>query len=342
MYAGFAHQRYDVTSLPFIPFSGTGGEALSNTGAVVGGIHNSDGSVSLAQWFKGGLTDLGAPPGLPSRDFNRPRVFGMNTPGMIVGTIHTAAGDLPSRPFVYDRGRFTVLPLMDPTNLGGAAIGVNSRGQVVGYEHTSSNRTTAWLWANGAYSRLPISGTNVVAFGINSGGSIIGNRTLGLLRRLLTGRFSCTGQRGYALSDGSVRHLNGFAYAINDLGEAAGGSTSGGETMATVFSNGIATVIVNLPSAAVGINSVADVVGFYHAADRDLRRLFIWNTHSGAFDLTPDGYRSAQAAAINDHGQVLGFGETLGGERPYFLLTPDPNGVLTPKGLMTPRPAKGG
>lgn len=339
MYAGFAHQRYDVTSLPFIPFSDTGGEALSNTGAVVGGIRNSDGSVSLAEWFKGALTDLGAPPGLPSRDFSRPRVFGMNDAGTIVGTVHTSAGDLPSRPFLYDRGRFTVLPLIDPTALGGAAIGVNSRGEVVGYEHTSSNKKTAWLWSNDAYSSLTISGTNVVAFGINSGGTIIGNRTLGFFRRLLTGQFHCTGQRGYILSQAAAQHLNGFVYAINNLGEAAGGSTSGGEAMAAVFRNGIATLILDLPSAAVGINSVADVVGFYHPADRNLRRLFIWNANSGAFDLTPDGYRSAQAAAINDHGQVLGFGETVGGERPYFLLTPDPNGALTPKAFMTPRPA---
>lgn len=335
MYGGFAKQRYTVTALPFMPFSGTGGEALSNTGAVVGGIHNSDGSVSLAEWFNGGLTDLGGPPGLPSRDFDRPRVFGVNASGTIVGTIHTSAGDLPSRPFLYDRGRFTVLPLMDPTDLGGAAIGVNSRGQVVGYDHTSNNRMTAWLWSHGAYSRLPISGTNVVAFGINSDGTIIGNRTLGFLRRILTGQFRHTGQRGYVLSQATALHLNGFVHAINNLGEAAGGTTSGGETMAAVFRNGIATVILNLPSAAVGINSVTDVVGFYRPAGCNLRRLFIWSAHAGVFDLTPDGYRSAQAAAINDHGQVLGFGEMVGGERPYFLLTPDPNGVLTSKAVMT-------
>lgn len=339
MYAGFAHQRYDVTILPFIPFSDTGGEALSSTGAVVGGISNSDGSVSLAEWFKGRLTDLGAPHGLPGRDFNRPRVFGINGSGMIVGTMHSPAGNLPSRSFLYDRGRFTVLPLRDPTHRGGAAIGVNDRGEVVGYDHTSSNRTTAWLWSNDAYSSLPISGTNVVAFGINSGGTIIGNRTLGFLRRLLPGQFRCTGQRGYVLSHGTARHLNGFVYAINDLGEAAGGSTANGKAMAAVFRNGNATIILNLPSSAVGINSVADVVGFYHAAGSNLRRLFIWSANSGVFDLTPDGYRCAQAAAINDHGQILGFGETVGGERPYFLLTPNPNGVLTPRALMAARPA---
>lgn len=335
MYTGFAHQRYEVASLPFIAFSGTGGEALSHTGAVVGGISHPDGSVSIAQWLKGELTDFGTPPGLPNRDFSRPRVFGVSNSGTIVGTIHTPAADLPSRAFTCDRGRYRILPLMDPTGLGGAAIGVNSRGDVVGYEHTSSNGTTAWLWSDDAYSRLPISGTSTVAFGINSAGTIIGNRTLGLLRRLLTGRFHHTGQRGYVLRRGTVQHLNGFAYAINDLGETVGGAISGGRAVATVFRNGISTFILDLPSAAVGINSAADVVGFYQPAGCDSRRLFIWSASCGAFDLTPDGYRFAQAAAINDHGQVLGFGETPDGERPYFLLTPDPNGVLAPKTLMS-------
>lgn len=335
MYAGFARQRYAVTLLPFIPFSNTGGEALSHTGAVVGGLLNPDGSVSLAKWFKGTLTDLGTPPGLPSRDFNRPRAFGMNDSGTVVGTIHTSAGDLPSRSFVYDRGRFAILPLMDPANVGGSAIGVNSRGDVVGFDHGPSKKLTAWLWSRDAYSSLPISGTSTVAFGINSAGTIIGNRTLSAVRRLLTGQFRSTGQRGYVLRHGNAQHVTGFVYAINDRGEAAGGSPSDGEAMAAVFKNGIGTVILNLPGAAVGINSVADVVGFYRPVGRNLRRLFVWSANCGAFDLTPDGYRSAQAAAINDRGQVLGFGETESGEKPYFLLTPDPEGVLTPTPLMS-------
>ncbi len=217
---------------------------------------------------------------------------------------------------MYDRERFTVLPLVNPTDLGGAAIGINSRGQVVGYRHIAHNRTRAWLWADGTYSSLPISGTNVVAFGINSSGAIVGNRTLGFFRRLLPGQFHCTGQRGYVLSQGAALHLNGFVHAINDLGQAAGGSPADDAAMAAVFNNGIATAILTLPSAAVGINSVADVAGFYRPAGSGSRRLFIWSANSGAFDLTPDGYCFAQAAAINDHGQVLGFGETVRGERP--------------------------
>jgi hypothetical protein len=337
-----AARRYTVTPLPFIPFSNTGGEALSNDGVVAGGIANSDGSVSLAAWSNGVLTDLGVPPGLPSRDFDRPRVFGINDSGTIVGTVHTAVGDLPSRWFIYERGRFTVLSLADPTDLGGAAIGINRRGQVVGYDHTSNRNVIGWLWSDGAYSRLPVRGTNTAALGINSSGTIVGNRSLSFLQRVLTAQFGCTGKRGYVVTRGTAQHLTGFVYAINDLGEAAGGSPSNGTALATVFRNGVATVILSLPSYAVGINSSADVVGYYQPAPHDPRRLFIWSAASGAFDLTPEGYRSAEAAAINDRGEVLGFGETASGKSQYFLLSPDPAGVLAPKALTAAAALTGG
>jgi uncharacterized membrane protein len=209
---------------------------------------------------------------------------------------------------------------------------------VVGYDHTSSKKLTGWLWSDGAYSRLPVSGTNTTALGINSSGTIIGNRRFRLIRRLLTGRLRPTGERGYVFGHGTTQYLTGFVYAINELGEAAGGSVSDGQTVATVFKNGIATAILSLPSFAVGINSAASVVGSYQPTGYNRRHLFRWSANSGAFDLTPDGYRSAEAAAINDRGDILGFGETLSGKSQYFLLTPDPNGGLTQKTLITAPP----
>lgn len=326
-------QRYAVTALPFIPFSGTGGEALNNNGVVAGGIANSDGSVSLAVWSQGTLTDLGVPPGLPSRDFSKPRVFGMNDSGAIVGTVHTGVGDLPSRWFVYDRGRFTVLPLAESTDLGGAAIGINRRGQVVGYDRTSNRRLTAWLWSDGVYSRLSVPGIGATALAINSSATIVGNHSPGLLRRLFAGRQRGKGERGYILSRGSARYVAGFVYAINERGDAAGGSTSNGTTKATLFRNGSVTELLNFPSYAVGVNSCAEVVGFYEAGGEARRHLFIWSAGAAAFDLTPDGYVSAEAAAINDRGDVLGYGTTRGGDCGYFLLTRDPAGSLTPRAL---------
>jgi uncharacterized membrane protein len=334
----YAAERYDVTPLPLMPFSNTGGEALSNTGVVAGGIANPDGSVSVAEWSDGVLTNLGVPPGVPSHDFNKPRVFGINDAGEIVGTLHTAAGETPSRSFIYSRGHFTVLPLVDPTDLGGAAIGINSRDEVVGYDRTSGHNFKGWLWSKGVYTPLPVSGTNTAALGINSTGTIIGNRTLNLIQRLFAGQICCGDEHGYVVSHGTAQYLSGFVYAINDLGEAAGGSTSEGNALATVYRNGIATVILSLPSSAVGINSSGSVIGSYQLAGSKRRHLFIWSANSGAFDLTPEGYRSAEAAAINNRGEVLGFGETQAGTSQYFLLTPAASGVLIPQTLNTSPP----
>ena len=328
-----AAERYRVTELPFIPFSDTGGEALNDKGVVAGGIAGPDGTVSLAVWFNDVLTNLGVPPGVPGPEFNRPRIFGMNDCGAVVSTVHTSAGDLPSRSFVLDRGRYIVLPLLDPANLGGAAIGINNRGEVVGYDHTSKNRIMGWRWCDGSYFRLPITGSNTAAFGINSGGTIIGNRRDLLIRRLLTGQWRSARESGYVLANGTARYLNGFVNAINDLGEAAGGSAVGGRRMATLFKDGIATVMLRLPSAAIGINSAASVVGFFQPAGSGRRHIFRWSANAGAFDLTPDGYRSAEAAAINDRGDILGYGERVSGKSGYFLLTPDPTGGLAPRAL---------
>jgi hypothetical protein len=162
---------------------------------------------------------------------------------------------------------------------------------------------------------------------------------LRLIRRLLTGQLRSKGELGYVVSQGKIQYLTGFVYAINQLGEMAGGSTADGQTMATVFKNGIATVILSLPSHAVGINSAASVVGSYQPAGYGRKHLFRWSVNTGAFDLTPDGYIYAEAAAINNRGDILGFGETAHGKSEYFLLTPDPNGELTPKPVITAPPA---
>jgi len=329
-------KRFRVTTLPF---TNPDSIALNNDCVVAGEIVNPDGSVSLGKWSNGVLTNLGAPPLLRS-GFNRVRPFGINGSGAIVGGIYTRAGELPARAFVHRDNNYTVLPLLHPTDLGGVAIGINSRGQVVGFDRTSNHNTQGWLWCDGAYSSLSVSGTNTVAVGINSGGTIVGYRTVNFIQRLLTGQYRHSCQRGYMLSHGTIQYLNGPVHAINDLGVAAGASTSPGQVMttrskgdamATVFKDGIATAIVSLPSAAFGINSAGDVIGFYRLGSGS--RAFIWSSKCGALDITPAGYRSAVAAAINDRGDVLGYGETASGASQVFLLTPDANGELMPKAV---------
>jgi probable HAF family extracellular repeat protein len=324
-------KRYGVTTLPFITPATI---ALNNYGVVAGGIVNPDGSISLGKWSKGVLTNLGAPPGLPSC-FNRARPFGINDSGAIVGAIYTSAGELPARAFVHRDGTYIVLPLLRSTDLGGVAIGINDRGEVVGFDRTSNRHAQGWLWSGGAYSIPPVSGTHTVAVGINSSGTIVGYRRVNFILRLITGQYRRSSEMGYVLNHGTTQYHNGPVNAINDLGVAAGASTSlwrlKGDAMATVFEDSIATSILSLPSAAYGINSAGDVIGSYRAGSGS--RAFIWSSKSGAFDITPAGYRSAVAAAINNSGYILGYGETVSGAPQDFLLTPDPNGELMPKAV---------
>jgi hypothetical protein len=329
-------ERYGVTPLPFtIPDS----IALNNDGVVTGAIVNPDGSISPGKWSKGVLTNLGGPPGLHS-GFNRVRPFGINDSGAIVGGIYTSAGEWPARAFVHREGSYAVLPLLHPMDVGGVAIGINDRGEVTGFDRTSNHNTQGWLWSDGAYTSLRVSGTNTVAVGINSSGMVVGYRRVNFIQRLLTGQFRRSGNMGFVLSHGATQYLNGPVHAINDLGVAAGASTSRHHVMttrlkreatATVFKDGIATSILSLPSAAFGINSAGDVIGSYRAASGS--RAFIWSPRCGAFDITPARYRSAVAAAINNRGDILGYGETASGAPEDFLLTPDPDGELMPKAV---------
>jgi probable HAF family extracellular repeat protein len=331
-------ERYGVTRLPFtIPDS----LALNNEGVVTGAIVNPDGSISVGKWSKGALTDLGRPPDLHG-GFDRVRPFGINDSGAIVGGIYTSAGEWPARAFVHREGSYVVLPLLQPTDVGGVAIGINDRGEVVGFDRTSNHDTRGWLWSDGAYTSLRVSGASTVAVAINSSGAVVGYRQVNYIRRLLTGQFRRSGNLGFVSSHGTTRYFNGPVHAINVLGVAAGASTSRHpmttrwkrEVTATVFKDGIATSILSFPSAAFGINSAGDVIGSYRAGSGS--RAFKWSPRSGAFDITPAGYRSAVAAAINNRGDILGYGETASGASEDFLLTPDTdgerNGVAQPAG----------
>jgi hypothetical protein len=253
--------------------------------------------------------------------------FGINDSGAIVGTVHVTGHGVPSVSFIYSHGSFTVLPLLNSTDTGAVATGINNAGRVVGYD-VSSNGARPWLWSGGAYFSVPVSGISATALAINSSGAIIGNRVTNC----------CSGQTGYIFSHGATQYLTvGALNAINNAGVAVGVSSSVGPPpqTATIFENDSATSILNQDSSASGINSAGDVVGSYQAANTV--HAFIWEPNLGPFDVTPPGYQNASAFAINDQGDILGNG-TLPGEifGQFFLLTPDPHGVLTPKPILPP------
>jgi probable HAF family extracellular repeat protein len=86
-------------------------------------------------------------------------------------------------------------------------------------------------------------------------------------------------------------------------------------------------------SAALGINESGQVVGWWDrspSVDGEAFTAFIWDTVHGMQDLevlsnaAGEGWQFHRAEAINDRGQIVGWGINAAGQEHAFLLTPVP------------------
>jgi probable HAF family extracellular repeat protein/autotransporter-associated beta strand protein len=247
--------------------------------------------------------------------------YGINAAGQVAGSVYTSQGAYHA--FLYTGGAIT-----DLGTLGGAqssASAVNATGQVVGESQTGAGATDAFLYTGGPMQDTGIPGA---AYGINDSGEIVGASTTaasgnsqaflyanGAMNALMPplaprggiescsavavnnngqvlvdGWYSTFGPR-YAFlynSDGTWASLGSFApSALNDAGEAVGATTGGGfgPTDAVIYESGTLT----------DLNALID---------------------------PSSGWTLEQATAINDNGQVAGWGLNSSGQQDAFLLTP--------------------
>jgi probable HAF family extracellular repeat protein len=153
--------------------------------------------------------------------------------------------------------------------LGGpisVAYGINSGGNVVGYSWTgpSAGPTTpvqAFVWENGAMRGLPGLGGHSIAYDINDGGFITGcaSTPSGDWRRVQ-----------WRVLHSKVTDLGGkLSYscgrAINAAGQVAGDHVgTGGAFVPALWPGGSADPKERHSGAALGINSTALIVGYFH------------------------------------------------------------------------------
>jgi probable HAF family extracellular repeat protein len=232
--------------------------------------------------------------------------------------------------------------LQDLGTLSGAgsrAYGINSAGQVTGSSlvnlSPSPSAEHAYFWNGSAMQDLgTLGGRDSVGLAINDSGHITGRV------QLSNGRTHAFLWNGTSLEDlGSFGSGSSQGLAINNSGQVTGASFPapgvGGGVRAFFWDGSAMRDLGSLVSGEStfgrGINNLGYVVGDSGG------RAFLWDG-STMLDLTNlvsnvSGWTLESAVAINDAGQIAGWGTLNGSIRP-FLLTPDTQSVAEPSSFL--------
>jgi probable HAF family extracellular repeat protein len=317
--AGYTYEN--LPRQPFVsPFLYSGGVITNILGtldplaAQANGINNQGqivGNDFAAFLISGGQTvyldNVAAPPA----GYYMATALAINDAGEIVGSLDQdpcpGPGPCQQHAYLYANGAVTDLSTLSGTLTPQVATAINNAGEVVGNGYDSAGNDAAFLYSNGTIielgslsSALPYS----QAQGINNSGEIVGwSDDLGETDEPFlddNGTFTDLGNLGGPAN----------AYAINDLGQIVGTSSLS-------------------PSCGVtDADCTLDAFLYENGAMLDLNTL-----------LPPDsGWQLTGALAINDEGQIAGYGQ-YNGETLGFLLdlgtpTPEPaSAILLALGL---------
>jgi probable HAF family extracellular repeat protein len=257
---------------------------LNGQGLAVGASNNSNTGVFLAVlWTNGEPLDLGTLPGA-----NDCWATAISESGVVSGYCYIPTG---IEAFLWTKAT----GMQGLGFLPGAAVSVakaiNRFGQVAGYSgahlDVESGKDSAFIWSK--------------TTGIQSLGKLPGYDSSG-------------------------------AYAINDLGQVAGESACIScrlEAHATLWSKAKGSMLDLgvlpgfMESTATGINNVGQVIGSSYNGNV---HAFVWSPSTGMLDLNNlipanSGWALVSANAINDQGQIVGYGLHYG-KGVGFLLTP--------------------
>ncbi len=275
---------------------------ITKNGLVAGAVQIGN-TLRAVLWYKGKMIDLAAP-GLSGPNS---QAFGVNAWGQAVGEAQTDSPDSQGEDFC-----------------GFAALGLASSGTTC----------LAFVWQNGIMSALPtLGGNNGVANQINSVG-----QTVGMAEKNTPDSTCPSGGpqkfefKPVAWQNGNVRALptypgdpDGNAHAINDSGQAVGGSgvcgafnpiwlTNLQPLHALLWESGKMIDLGNLGGTghgdgimAVNLNNQGQVIGSSDLPGDSSFHAFLWTRETGMQDLgTIKGDVSSAAIGINDTGQIVG------------------------------------
>ncbi len=305
--------QYTINDLGTLGGATSFAYAINASGQVVGGSLTAAGSEHAFLYSDGNMLDLGTLGGGSSV------AYGINDSGLAVGDSDVGA---VAHAFLYDGSRMDDLT---PTSGFSSARAINSAGQVAG-SIDNPQGTTAFISTNGSLLELGAlpGDTWSRAYGINASGRVAGlswnsNDPASAIHAFASGG-------GGIVNIDSASPFDTFANAINANGDIVGEASG----RAFLFGNSTLTDLGTLGgdvSDAYGINAAGFVVGSSDTVD-DSVDAFLYSNGS-MVDLNTlidasQGWHLEFATAINDAGQIVGYGTgpATGDNVHAFLLTP--------------------
>jgi probable HAF family extracellular repeat protein len=238
----------------------------------------------------------------------------LNDRDQIVGGV--APEGLGERAFLWDRGRYTILPT--PAGMTSYAQAVNNHGQVLGSVSTSDGSITRpVVWSNGRMTYLDPTGTqSLFPEAINDRGQVIGGWRIA---DDLWHPFVYSRGRLVDLTPGSP--LSGWASAINDSGVIVG--SVGGR--AVEWKSGRMRYLT--PPEYVGgarlINARGDIVGTMRPPTSDTWpqgvKVFRWHGNTATYIDIPANWL-VWLTGLDRHGRIGGIADIDAGGTAHPLV----------------------
>ena len=306
---------YVITDLGALGYTYSKAYDISDSGHIVGELGGS-GQKRAFLWHEGTLIDLGSLGGQ-----GKSSAIGVNDQGQAVGwTNIDAAQGLHGCVFDYMDGSIT---LIDDPNSNTMTASINDAGNIVGRGVEGDAWVPMlWLQDGGEYTRTPLSQYGAAggyATGINN-------------QDFVTGYVSIPGVDYYpfVFHDGEITNLghptghnDTTPWAISNAGHVVGETyplTMSGKSAFLLDEQGFQLLGAGV---AWDVNSHGHVVGVLENDVVDGPFLYLQGTYVDLNAAIPSdsGWNLQEAHAINDRGQIVGWG-FHGGEQNAFVLTP--------------------
>jgi probable HAF family extracellular repeat protein len=316
-----SHARADtIVNLSSLGDGGTTPTAINNAGQVVGNSTTLAGVYPHAFLYSEGMMqDLGTLGG-DSCSW----AYSINDSAQVTGFSANSVAGGGGHVFAYSGGM-----MQDLGTFGGAAAigyGINDAGQIVGWFSVGNGNSHGFLYSNGTMQDLG----SGCASAINSAGQIVGQHNISEGPNGIGHAYIYCG--GVMQDIGELLNSNdSYAVAINNIGQVVGtysvGSGLDAEYPAFLYCNGTMQDLGLL--SPLGMNNLGQVVGNIYISDgpNSIEHAILYSNGvmTDLNDLLPpgSGWTLNEATAINDSGQIVGYG-TFNGQEAGFLMTTTP------------------